>query len=238
MSLFELLGGMAKIKLAQHNAPPKVHTLTPENLSQEAMVEISPVSQILASSAGSLVPEIAGKNIISAVGLLSVVGTGVYRSYLSNGEGAFIQTVSQGPSLVSIETKLFTPYAEIFPTSSRDPNDALSWNFWLAATDGYIGAPIMQGKNEDGAHQYMRLFSPADNNRIEPIVVTETIIDADGVTQVLQHRFMEYSRMLNETVKEYLFVSAIESTLSASISMWLGLDLASSDLTVYPASAM
>jgi hypothetical protein len=236
MSLFALLGGMAKIKLAQHNAPPKVHTPAPLNLSQEAMVEIGSVPMILATGAGTLVPEIDGKNIISAVGQLRVADTTLYRSYLSKLDGAFIQTVAQLPSLASIETRIYTPYSELFPSDSKDPNDFMSWAFWLDSDEGYIGAPIMQGKNEDGAHQYMRSFAPASSGRIQPISTSETIVDADGVTQNIQHRLMQYERVLDTTTKEYLLVSVVESSASASISMWLGLNLAASDLTVYPAA--
>jgi hypothetical protein len=236
MSFFELLSSMAKIKLAQHNTPPKVHTPSPLNLSQEAMVEIGSVPMILATGAGTLVPEIDGKNIISAVGQLKVAGTSLYRSYLSKLDGAFIQTVAQLPSLASIETRVYTPYSELIPTDSKDPNDFMSWAFWLDIDEGYIGAPVMQGKNEDGAYQYMRSFSPSTSSRIQPIISTETIVDADGVTQNIQHRLMQYERILDATTKEYLLVSAVESQTSASISMWLGLDLAISDLTVYPAA--
>lgn len=229
MSVFALLKEMVKVKLEKRetNAHKEI-TLVPLDLSQESMVEIATVPMILATDAGLLVKELPEKHIVSAVGTINIPGIILYHSYLSNGDGAFLQIVNDN------EIRLYTPYAEIIPSSSTDPDDFLSWNFWLDEKDGYIGAPIMQGTNEDGAHQYIRSVSPSNPGRIPPIKTQEAILSSDNKTEILQHRLMQYERQVNN-LNEYLFVSAVESSNGASVNMWLGMDVAKSDLMVYPA---
>lgn len=222
MSYFGFLASMAKVKLGhltetRQEAP--VRTQAPLNLSQTCVVELSPVPYILAQAAGARMEPVAEKQIVVAVGALTLFGTEVFRSYLSDGR-SFIQTVVDPRASHGVgECRLYTSYMEDAPA------DADAWAFFLADEDGYIGYPMFDIK--DGT-RFWRMWSPGET-RIAPLMATESIVDAQGGTTPVRHRMMQYGRRLGDTeaaVSEYLLVAAVEHPDGASFNAWLGIDVA------------
>jgi hypothetical protein len=67
--------------------------------------------------------------------------------------------------------------------------------------------------------------------------VTESIRTDTGFMATVRHRMMDYYRDLDDPkLVEYLLVSAVETNEGASVCLWLGIDIAASDLTVFAAS--
>jgi len=213
-------------------APKPPRTRMPLRLSQDSAVTISATPLVLNEAAGSLIKsDLPSDHKIIFVGELAVYGVQYLRAYLSNGDGAFIQFATRGDKVV--ETRLYKPYAEVIPASTDE------WNFWLGQQNGYIGAPVVQSKEEDGLLPYQRVWGQGDQ-RIDPIITTEQILDAAGVRSSLRHSLMLYARALtavsNQSSAEYLLVSVVETPSGASVNFWLGMDIAEADLTVFPAA--
>jgi hypothetical protein len=178
-----------------------------------------------------------------------------YRAYLSQGAGAYIHLVveDQHPDKI-LECRLYQPYKEIGTGDVIDgKTDKMyktvaeaeaagwqgdhSWEFWLLDNSdpnvgGFLGCPVMVGKNEDGSQQYLRSLVASDQ-RIPPIAAQEVILDATGGVSYVQHQLMPYGRQLEDgKTFEYMMVSAVETPQSAGIVMSLGIDLALNDLTI------
>lgn len=239
--LFKLLSAMAQKRwtAATSTTPPPPHTETPlADVTQRSMIEISTVPLILAGAAKSLLKPIPGRNIVTAIGGLSFLGHKFYRVYLSQGEGAFLHLVVATDPKKILECRLYQPYHEIVP--EKNGKDEKDWAFWLLDNPdpkfgGMIGCPIMQGKNEDGGIQYQRSWVPSNPQRIQPYIVAEVVLDIEGHYSTFQHTMMHYERQLNDTLKEFLLVSAVENLGEASVNMWLGMDIETTDLSIYPA---
>ena len=227
MSFFNLLSAIAKKRLATAGPKP-VRDRVPLRLSQTSAVTFSIVPMVLADSAGALFgSQIAEQQTIVAVGRYTLFGISYIRAYLSQDTGAYIQFAVQGHNI--IETRLFRPYDEVIPATTED------WAFWLDPTDGYIGYPIMQSKDQDGPQQYQRSWAPSDQ-RISPFETTEMIIDTEGSNTVVQHQMMQYARSLSDKLPEHLLISAVATDDGMSVNLWLGIDIAEQDLTVYPSA--
>jgi hypothetical protein len=105
----------------------------------------------------------------------------------------------------------------------------------LAEGDGFIGMPIMPSRDSDGSIPYQRTWE-GGNQRVDPYQLTETVRARSGQITTVQHRLMHYGRALTDpTLAEYLMVSATEDEESAGVNLWLGIDLAATDLTVFAA---
>jgi len=109
-------------------------------------------------------------------------------------------------------------------------------SFSLSAEgDGFIGMPIMPSHDTDGSIPYRRTWDGGDR-RVDPYQLTETVTAASGCVTTVQHRLMHYGRALTASLAEHLMVSATEDSESAGVNLWLGLDLATADLTVFAAN--
>lgn len=213
-------------------APKPPRTRMPMRLSQDSAVTISATPLVINEAAGSLIKsDLPPDHKIVAVGELALYGIQYLRAYLSNSDGAFIQFATRGDKVV--ETRLYKPYTEVIPASTDE------WNFWLGQQNGYIGAPVVQSREEDGLLSYQRTWGQGDQ-RIDPIIATEQILWADGTRSSLRHSLMHYARTLaaapQQSLAEYLLVSVVETPSGASVNFWLGMDIAEADLTVFPAA--
>lgn len=215
--------------------PKPMRTKTPMRLSQDSSVTISITPLILAEIAGALFKnaDLPTTQKIDAVGELAMLGLTYHRCYLSQTEGAFIQFASRGAEI--LETRLFRMYDSL--PREGDPNlTAQDWAFWLADDDGYIGLPVMQSSDADGGLPYQRTWGGGDQ-RVNPMMVTERIVGITGYEMFVRHRMMLYSRTLTDPkLAEHLLVSAVETDSGASVNLWLGLDLATNDLTAFAAA--
>lgn len=228
VGFFGLLSAIAKkhIMMTHHEVPPQ-RTRAPLRLSQGSVADINMVPVILAEDAGSLLKSVTERQTVVAVGRYSLQGLDFTRCYLSQDEGAYLHFACRSDHI--LETRLYQPYAEVIPATADE------WRFWLDDTDGYIGYPIMQSKDEDGPLQYQRTWS-ASNERIAPMQAVEWIVDIDGASTRAQHQMMHYSRSLNASVTEHLLVSAVEMNDGMSVNFWLGIDVTTPELAVFPAA--
>jgi hypothetical protein len=233
MSFIALLKAIAAKHLAP-GAPKPVRTKTPLRLAQDSAVTISITPMILAEDAGALFKsDLPTDHKIIAVGRYSLFGLDVYHVYLSQSEGAFIHFAIKGNDI--IETQLYRQYDELYPVTSGKSDGPDDWMFWLAEADGNIGMPIMESKGSDGFIAYRRTLT--GDQRLDPLIVTETLVDATGYTMTMRHRLMHYSRALTDPkLTEHLLASVVETEAGASVDRWLGIDLATTDLTVFAAA--
>jgi len=225
MSFWSLLKVIKQNNLAA-NAPKPLRTKTPMRLSQDSAMSISITPMILAEAAGAMFKsDLPTDEKVFAVGSISLFGQNFYHSYLSQVEGAFIQICSHNDKVVDM--RLFRPLDEVIPASEDD------WEFWLENEDGNIGRPSIQTK--DGTI-FDRAWGGGDQ-RISPFILDESVLDVSGANSIVKHRMMLYKRPLTDPkLTEYLLVSAVQTHNEASVNLWLGIDLAASDLTVYAAS--
>ena len=186
---------------------------------------------MLAQASGSLLPAVKFPQTLVAVGQMTLFGYEVVRSYCADGK-SFVQSVvnPQDPH-ASLETRFYTLQQEAHPANAEE------WDFLLSDEDGYVGYPFFDlGDYEAGGTRYPRLWSPGEG-RIAPVIAEEVITAADGSTQILRHRLMLHGRRLGDGADasapaEYLIADIIESEDGASFSVFLGLDVDGSALTV------
>ncbi len=243
--LFQLLSSMAKKKWDKATSPRPPHTITPiKDLTQGSAIEINPVPLILSQGNGSSIKTI-DRSMVIAVSEITQHSGRLFRCYLSQEEGAFLQFATSNSSLDILECRLFQPYDEIVPMwDNVEPGEDqdLSWSFWLADdpdpdVGGLIGCPIMPSKNddlgEDGQPKFFQRSWLPSNKRILPFELNEHLISQSGDVTELKHLMMNYRRPLKGNQTEYLLVSCVESNDEASVNFWLGIDIQVSDLTVY-----
>lgn len=226
MSFFNLLAAIAKKHMITEAKP--FRTPAPLRLSQGSAVDINIVPIILAEHAGALFhSDLPLHHTIVAIGQYSLFGLRITRCFLSQLDGAYLHFVRKGDDIV--ESRVYVPYLEVIPATPEE------WAFWLADLDGYIGYPIMQSKDADGPIQYTRSWNPG-NTRIPPLATTECLVDMAGPIPAVSHQLMHYTRELEDSLAEHLLVSAIETNDGMSVNFWLGIDLAITELTVFPAA--
>lgn len=224
MSFFSILSAITKKHMITEAKP--FRTPAPLRLSQGSAVDINIVPLVLAEHGGALFsPDLPLHHTIVAVGQYSLFGLRFTRCFLSQQDGAYLHFVRKGDDIV--ESRVYVPYLELTPATSEE------WAFWLADLDGYIGYPIMQSKDQDGPIQYSRSWNPG-NTRVPPLATTECLADMTG-TQAIDHQLMHYTRELDDSLCEHMLVSAVETNEGMSVNFWLGIDLAITDLTVFPA---
>jgi len=224
MSLLTLLK-VIKDKHLSANAPPPMRTRAPMRLSQGSAVTISITPLVLAESEGSVFgSDLPSDNKIIAVGQYNLFDTAYYRCYLSQSEGAFLHFAMRGND--AVERRLYRLIDEVDPPTTAD------WAFWLDE-NGYIGNPIAQTRPENGGNEYQRTWVPGGQH-LPPYKVVETIVDASGATTTVRHQMMPYHRALTDPkLAEHLLVSAAQTDSGMAVNLWLGLDIAASDLTVF-----
>ena len=254
-SLWDYFSAVAKKRWEEANAVPPIKTVTPlDDLSQRSGVEITDVNIALAQTFGSLIKPIHGRSTITAIGVLDYMTVRYYRAYLSQDHGSFIHlAVERSAPKKVLECRLYQPYHEILPEwASREAaehelhlapgspiNEGLTWACWLLdnadpAIGGLIGCPTIPGKDADGGLQYARLFSQSPA-RVPPWQCYEEIVDAGGNAVRLRHEMMPYGRVLEDNkTTEYLIVSAVQQPGQQTVNYWLGIELSTTDLSIFP----
>jgi hypothetical protein len=172
--------------------------------------------------------------IVVSYGKFLVGESMVRRFYLdASGRIYVLQVVTDSKNIIE-ELKLFMPFDEIFPSD---------WGFWLSEKDGYIGLSVFQTK--DGA-QYFRVWGSDDDGtvveegpdgkitRVPPLKFSETLyLDPfGGESDTVNYESMLYGRHVNDTVDEYLIVSAVEEKNGASVQIMVGMELAPTSIKV------
>ena len=242
MSFLNLFSKVIEAKLNMSDDIKKIHTPTPLNLTQDALVKMDGPDLALAQIDGSIMPNIPEELRVIAVGRQIRWGLSVYHSYLSDNK-SFIRTITKDNELIDV--MLFTLRDEIIPLTKED------WEFWLGryqkdsagefvkdssgkpimAEYGLIGWPSFQ---IDGPPQilYNRSWLPSSQG-IEPIQFIEEFYTGlyDGYLRI-QHEAMEYERTPGENSTETLLVSTYQINDDASINIFIGIKLNASDIKV------
>jgi hypothetical protein len=239
MSLFTLIKNVAAAKYDRLTASPEYkpeRTPVPLKLHQGTMVELPELDLALAQADGSILPNVALKQQITAVGRQAIFGLNVYHAYLSDGI-SFLRIVAKGDDVREIH--LFTARDEIIPGSKED------WEFWLGRWGkddegngrmeeyGLIGWPQFQ---VDGPPQivYNRAWTPSDAG-IEPVAYLETIVAMDGTNSWVKHEACEYVRVIGtgtNPTNESLLVSLAQCGNDASVDIFVGIPLNIKDMKI------
>jgi hypothetical protein len=250
MNFVTLIAAMARKKfMPTPQVPHPARTPAPLRASQGSAVAVEIIPMILANSNGSLFGDAATDHTIVAVGQFTLFDGAVryYHMYLSGLEGGFLSIAMRGTAI--IETRLYRLYTEVNPQTSDD------WAFWLdegtppqydqrgqmvspaREADGYIGMPVMNSLDADGAHPYNRSWGTGDK-RVSPLTPIETVVDLAGDYTRLHHRMMHYTRPLTDKIAEHLLVSAVaeDSIYPSGVTFWLGIDVDPGEIKVYPAA--
>jgi hypothetical protein len=211
----------------QEGRTEKIDLDLPLGLRMNGLVEISQVEFVLGGNDLKIKHPGTGSTVV-AIGVFSLGQSNVRRLYLDSDNGMFMLQVVLDRNKTVEECKLFMPYDEIYPED---------WRFWLADEDGYIGLNVFQLK--DGS-QYSRAWEDEDAmtvveqddqgnqiTRIPPLEYLETIChDRTGRSmETVKYDTMLYERQVNESLFEYLMVSAVNDQEGASVQIMVGIEL-------------
>jgi hypothetical protein len=211
----------------QEGRTEKIDLGLPLDLRINGLVEISEVEFVLGGSDLKIKHPGTGSTVVT-IGAFSLGQSDVRRLYLDSDNGMYMLQVVLDRNKSVEECKLFMPYDEVYPED---------WSFWLADEDGYIGLNVFQLK--DGT-QYDRVWEDEDSmriveqddqgtriTRIPPLEYLETIYSdrTGGSMETVKYDTMLYGRQVNESVYEYLMVSAVNDQEGASVQIMVGIEL-------------
>jgi hypothetical protein len=206
---------------------PRIDKDLPLGLRINAIVDVPQVDFILGGDALKIKYPGSGSIVVS-YGTFPMGKSMVHRFYLGSTEHVYMLQVVTDQKKAVEECKLFMSYDELYPED---------WDFWLSERDGYIGLDLFQTK--DGA-RYDRVWQNPDARviveqdehgnqlaRIPPVEILETVYaDPYGEqTETVKYDSMLYGRHLNDSVDEYLLVSAVSEKDGASVQIMTGIPL-------------
>ena len=248
MGLLSIMGSIARKKLdLGEDAPVVSKTPTPAGLHQGSIFELPDVEIALAQADGSIIRPPSGAQVVSAVGTMRLFGLDIYNAYLTDGT-SYVQLVTDGgPNGKIVQARLWCSNAEVLPQTQQD------WEWWLGSYQrdangdfirdangvavradwGTIGWPQFQIDGPPAA-VYNRTWSPGSEG-IDPVTYTEVITDAAGAHTWVNHEAMEYHRTLNDmadSTNELVLVSVAQEPTSASVNVFVGLELHPQDLKI------
>jgi hypothetical protein len=164
------------------------------------------------------------RNTVEAFSRINFEGSTLYRFYLKSMPGdqeSMLQVaVDKGGGVE--ECRLFRSFDQVYPRQAEE------WAFWLNESEGYIGWPVFETK--DDQTQYSRVWAANDPNHVPGFKFSETIfLDRYGQqVETINHTAMLYGRTINEThqIVEYMLVGAEEhGSDQALINLLVGIDM-------------
>jgi hypothetical protein len=239
MGLLNIFKTVMKNNVNRDQAKPIIKTLTPLGLHQGSVVTLPEVDLALAEADGSICPPPKGTMVVSAVGKYSLFNMDVYHCYFGY-QGTYVQLVTKPGSQTVEQARYWNLRSEIQPTSQED------WEFWLGSwqkdehgefvrdshgiaikkEDGLIGFPQFQ-VDTNPPIIYDREWNPGTAS-VNPIKITEKVLDVTGQEHYIKHEAMEYSRKLSadaDSKVESLLASVVEDDSGASINVFIGIPL-------------
>lgn len=163
-------------------------------------------------------------------------GEKCHRFFLTNEKDSnrivMLQIIANSDGHLS-EGKLFDVYDEVTPSSDDD------WGFWLNDDTGAIGR-MSFSINDDrkGDIEYGRdeAWAESDSERIYPFQFNGNIRthSKDDEPTEASHQMMMYGRWADESeeIAEYCLLSLDETKELSAISVYVGIDMANSGITV------
>lgn len=239
MSLLNILKTVMKNNIGRDQTKPLAKTLTPLGMHQGSVVTLPELDLALAEVDGSICELPKGTMVVSAIGKYSLFDMDIYHCYFGY-QGVFLRLVTKPNSMDVEEATYFHLRSEIQPATIED------WEFWLGSwqkdengefirdsngiaikkDDGLIGFPQFQ-VDTDPPLIYDRDWKPSDVS-IDPIKVTESVLDVTGQTHYIKREVMEYSRKLStdeNSRSERLLASVVKDDNSAAICIFIGVQL-------------
>ena len=251
MSMLSLMGHIAQQKfsaLTTRQVKP-TRTATPLGLHQGSAADAPILAITMARLDGAILTMPKEKMSVVSVGVTTVAGYPVFRSYLSDGVSFFQIVADPHDRTKALEVKFFSIHSETVPdgvqmggllgTPGRKDSEG---NVVVSAEDPLIGWPQFQ---LDGPPPvlYERTWK-AGTTPVDPEIHEESIYSADGTVTTIRHRAMEYGRTLGSgstVTSEFLLATVIESKSpagddEAAFDVFLGVDVVISDLKVLAAA--
>lgn len=239
MSLLNILKTVMKNNLNKDQDNPVLTTQTPLGAHQGSVVTLPEIDFALAEADGSICVPPSGTLVVTAVGKYILFGLDVYHCYFGY-EGAFLQLVTKANNMNVEQARYFHLRSEIQPRNSQE------WEFWLGSwqkndqgeflrdgngiaiklEEGLIGFPQFQ-VDTNPPLIYDREWQPGAGS-VNPVKITEKVLDVSGQTHYIKREAMEYSRSLSDndpTKVESLLACVVEDNNSASVNIFIGIQL-------------
>lgn len=241
MGLFNIFKNIMKNNLNRNQDRPVTvsNTTTPLGAHQGSVITLPDLDFVLAQAYGSLCMPPKDTMVVSAVGKYTLFNMDVYHCYFGY-QGVFLQLVTATGSLNVEQARFFSLRSEIHPTTAEE------WEFWLGSWQknennefirdsngiaikkeyGLIGFPQFQ-IDTNPPIVYDREWNPGSNG-VDPVKITEKVVDVTGHTHYIKREAMEYSRTLStdEPIKvESLLACVIEDNNSTSVNIFIGIPL-------------
>lgn len=239
MSLLNILKTVMKNNINRDQALPIVKTPTPLGAYQGSVITLPEIDFALAEVDGGICESPAGTMVVTAVGKYQLFNMDVYHCYFGY-KGQFLRLITDHNTMNVKEATYFHLRSEITPTTVED------WAFWLGSwqkdengefirdnnghalkkEDGLIGYPQFQ-VDTNPPIIYNRDWNPSPTS-IDPIKITETVVDVTGLTHYIKREAMEYVRNLStdeNSRTERLLAGVIKDDISAAICIFIGVPL-------------
>lgn len=227
------------------NKIPRVDENLPLGIKLGSLVELDLLSDFTLGEDDFLIPEFEGKGEVYAFGKIEVSSSlKVYRFYVrsmnyENFEDYFLEVGTKNGEVLS--TILYVLYQELDVVESYNdvvtPDGKAALNYWLGEDNPLIGGIDFSIHLEEGQKvDYIRMDSPNDNR----VITTEEkeVIYDEPKDQDLEHITNivgEYARAVESTAfggKEFLIVRASESQSTASIQIFIGVEISKTQIKV------
>lgn len=236
MGLINIFKTIMKNNVKRDQTIPLHTTLTPLGAHQGSVITLPELDFALAEADGSICVPPTGTMVVSAVGKYTMFNMDVYHCYFGY-QGVFLQLVTAHGSMNVEQARFFSLRSEIHPTTAAE------WEFWLGSWQkndqgefirddkgiaikkeyGLIGFPQFQ-VDTNPPIVYDREWNTGSNG-VDPVKITEKVVDVTGHTHYIKREAMEYSRTLStdEPIKvESLLACVVEDDTSTSVNIFIG----------------
>ena len=246
MGIFNIFKTIMKNNINRDQAKPIAKTSTPLGTHQGSVVTLPELDFVLAEANGSICESPKSTMVVSAVGKYTLFNMDIYHCYFGY-QGVFLRLITKSKSMVVEEATYFHLRSEFHPTTTEE------WEFWLGSwqkdedgkfirddnghavkkEDGLIGFPQFQVDTTPPI-VYNRDWEPGESN-VDPVKITETVLDVTGHTHYIKREAMEYTRKLSSdenSRSEHLLASVVKDDNGASVCIFIGVPLDHSAIKV------
>lgn len=229
MKIFDVIKLMFQKKVSDKTSADQVEVpYSPLDIKLGSLVSFLDVDLNLARVNGSVAKFPRGVLPVKMICESTIFGVNVFTYYFGD---YCLQAIENNDN---IQFKLWCLRDTIWPQTVDD------WNEWLGRYTknddgslslveyGLIGWPQFQ--IDDLGLVYQRNWNVSD----QPCLPAEyfTSVKTSTDTSYIKSHSMEYKRQLSDDMYEYLFVDASVSMTKSNVSIWIGIDLDSSSITI------
>ena len=225
------------------NKIPRVDENLPLGIKLGSFIEIDLLSEFTLGEGDFLIPEFEGKGEVYAFGKIEISSSlKVYRFYVrsmnEDFEDYYLEIGTKTGEVLSIV--LYVLYQELDVVEYHDnpvtDDNKAALNHWLGGDTPLIGGQDFSIHLEGQKVDYIRIDSPNDN-RVITTEEKEVIYDEpkDQDLEYINNIVGEYARAVESTAfggKEFLVVRASESQSTASIQIFIGVEISKTQIKV------